>query len=602
MKSAKRVITIFFIAILLCTYFPCSIIATTEITDVPGKVYDFDKDNAYLFSASAAFSETNAENTYGTFSISGTIENTDIKDGVPSYEVADTNLSFYYNYTDTILNADIDSWHLIDDKSKEIDNLKLDSKIMKGVIIVQTSKDRLNWLNAHVITNAFAETPIRTEAIYNSQDIQLINGCFYRVIIAYKLRIRTEDSNFLFVNTDKFDYKKCLEVYELYAHAYNSTPDTDNQADPYELGELVRVADSENYSGSQTIDVNDPHSGWNLGQFSISGHTSDRMHETEGQIILKNVDDKVTLWFRLNENINCLHGNKDLFVSADTDGYDVSFKQGPMNFEKGALFIKHTDRNKQTKITTYTNFLEANASVNADTKVYLFEEGDYEVALDYKITHDQLIDKHYYYRISFKFAVRNSNCIVFPIDLETGSELTNSSITENGFRLDLANSKYLDINLKREILVDSADGVIEDTRFNGAARDGSEYTEEGIYTITVNNRYTKETTVKKIYVGKNNILKAYLTTGLSIPELNSLVAGGATISDAGVITLADSPLPTFSPSESDTIPTKPIQTSPSSALTIVLIIIGVVIIVVAGILIYRKKIYNHSRQRKGGEK
>ena len=37
----------------------------------------------------------------------------------------------------------------------------------------------------------------------------------------------------------------------------------------------------------------------------------------------------------------------------------------------------------------YTNYLEANATVGADTKVRLFEEGDYEVALDYQITKDK---------------------------------------------------------------------------------------------------------------------------------------------------------------------------------------------------------------------
>lgn len=46
------------------------------------------------------------------------------------------------------------------------------------------------------------------------------------------------------------------------------------------------------------------------------------------------------------------------------------------------------------------------------------------------------------------------------------------------------------------------------------------------------------TAVKKIYVGTNNILRAYMTTGLSIPEINSLVADGATIADDGTIQLA----------------------------------------------------------------
>ena len=70
--------------------------------------------------------------------------------------------------------------------------------------------------------------------------------------------------------------------------------------------------------------------------------------------------------------------------------------------------------------------------------------------------------------------------MVYPFDVATGSELTNSSMTENGFRLDLAKSRYLKVNIKREVLKDSPDGLVEDTRFNGPAKDGAEYTDEGI--------------------------------------------------------------------------------------------------------------------------
>ena len=241
--------------------------------------------------------------------------------------------------------------------------------------------------------------------------------------------------------------------------------------------------------------------------------------------------------------------------------------------------------------------MEANTSVTADTKVDLFEEGDYEVALDYEITNDLLIDKVYHYRIFFKFAVRNSNCMVFPIDVSTGSELTNSSMTENGFRLDLAKSKYLDINLKREVLRESADGIVEDTRFNGAAKDGAEYTEEGIYTITVSNRYTKEFTVKKIYVGTNNILKAHVTTGLSIPEINNLVAEGATISNDGLITLASSTPSASTPAENNTTPENHKQTNQDNTTdntpnnpAVIYIVIGVVVVVAVCLLVFRKKL------------
>ena len=97
--------------------------------------------------------------------------------------------------------------------------------------------------------------------------------------------------------------------------------------------------------------------------------------------------------------------------------------------------------------------------------------------------------------------------------------------------------------------------MVEDTRFNGPAKDGAQYADEGIYTITVTNEYTGQFTVKKIYVGTNNVLRAHMTTGLSIPEINNLVAQGATISDDGTIQLAIITPATEITEPTDVIPT-----------------------------------------------
>lgn len=535
----RRTVALLVATVLVFGTFTLTAFAAPAKTEVPGQVYEFGKDSHYEFSDSQDSISSESADTYGTFSISGEVSDVTTKNGIPAYEVTEGNLKFFYNYGDTLLNADEDSWHLIEDKSKKIDDLKLEENILKGAIILQTSTDRLNWIDVVSMTNAFNETPIRTESIYETKDVQLINGCYYRVIVAYELRIRTEDSNILFINTDKFDYKKCAEVYEFYAYTDTSDSTTGESNETYNLGSKVRVADFDSYSGEEVIDKDDAHYGWDLGNFFVSGYTDEVKGSDGNMIFLKNVGDKVTLWFRLNQDINKLNGNEKLSVTADGTGSDQYFETPTMNFGRGTLIIRYTDHNNvKAEPTIYTNYLEANTSVGADTKVQLFEEGDYEVALDYQITDDQLIDKIGHYRIFFKFSIRNGNCMVYPFDVTTGSELTNSSMTENGFRLDLAKSRYLKVNLKREMLTESADGLVEDTRFNGPARDGAEYTDEGIYTITVTNEYTGQFTVKKIYVGTNNVLRAHMTTGLSIPEINNLVDQGATIADDGTIQLA----------------------------------------------------------------
>lgn len=504
-----------------------------------GKVYEFDKNDDYDISESDKSSSTDKVETYGEFSILGNIGNVSEKNGVPAYEVTSGNLDLYYTYSDALLKAEEKKWHLVADKGKKLDGNKLDKKILKGAIIIQTSKDRKNWTDIKCLTNAFDDEPVRTETLYKTTDVQILNGCYYRIIVAYKTEKLEKIKKIAFVPVKDYEYKKTAEVYEFYAYSPSTEQEVSESEQTYALGKKTRVKEFDGYSGSSEIEKKDIHYNWDIGQFFVSGFT-DKVKESDGNIVfLKNVGDKVTLWFNLNQNINELNGDKDLKITDDTEGYDKYFETERTDFGKGTLIIRYTDyNNNSSEPQVYKNYLAANTSVGADTKVQLFEEGDYEVALDYEVTSDQLIDKVGHYRIFFTFSVRNGNCMVYPLDVSIGSELTNSSMTENGFMLDLAKSRYLQINVKREVLTDSANGLVEDTRSNAPARDGEKYTEEGIYTITATNQYTNQKTTKKIYVGTNNLMKAVMTSGLSIEGINKLISEGATIDDEGTLTLA----------------------------------------------------------------
>lgn len=535
----SSVITIALALVLFVGTAPINTYAEAEKNTIVGKVYEFDEDNDYEFSKVEKSTASDKADTYGSFSVSGKIGNVTEKNGIPSYEVDSGNLNIYYTYSDTFLKADEKSWHLIDDKGKKIGGKKLDEKILKGAIILQTSKDRKNWTDVKTLTNAFSEKPIRTEALYKTTDVQILNGCYYRLIVAYETRKLDKTNKVLFVPVKDYEYRKIAEVYEFYAYTLSSEKDVTTSEQTYALGEKTRVKEFDGYSGSSEIKKDDVHYGWDIGQFFVSGYT-DKVKESDGNVVfLKNVGDTVTLWFNLQQDINKLNGDEDLKITADTEGFDQYFETPRINFGKGTLIIRYTDyNNNSSEPQIYTKYLEANATVGSNTKVQLFEEGDYEIALDYEVTSDELIDKVGHYRIFFTFSVRNGNCMVYPLDVSTGSELTNSSMTENGFMLDLAKSRYLQINVKREILTESADGLVEDTRANGPAKDGAKYVDEGIYTITATNQYTNQTTTKKIYVGTNNVLKAFMTSGLSIEEINKLVSEGATIDDEGIITLS----------------------------------------------------------------
>lgn len=547
MKEVERIIgklqkasTMLLIVVLVLGCLPATAFAAASKEEIKGSIYEFDKGSHYEFHEN---SDTliKGSGTNGTLTIGGKVAADGEKSGVPAYKVSEGKLEFYYDCADALLTENLDAWHVIEDKSKKVADMKLDEDILKGAIILQVSKDRMNWSDVDTITNAFSDASILDKSIYTTTDVQLINGCFYRVIVVYELEKRVKDSNILFINTDKYEKKKCAEIFEFYAILESKKEDEVNLNDRYSWDDRVRVDQHDGYFGEKPIDEKDIHYKWKIGDFFVTGFTSKEPGPDGNMVFLKNVGDKVTLGFNLKHNIDALNGNEKLSITADEEGHDQYFETARMDFGRGTVIIRHIDHNNNKENIIYTNYLEATASVGADTKVHLCEEGDYEVALDYEVTSDELIDKIGHYRMFFKFSVRNGNCMFYPFDLGTGSELTNRDVTENGFRLSLAGSNYLKISIKREVLKDSADGLVEDTRFNQAAKDGSEFTEEGIYTITVRNEYTEEETTKRIYVGSNMVMKAHMVTGRSISDINTLLDQGAAIAEDGTIQLAAAP-------------------------------------------------------------
>ena len=139
------------------------------------------------------------------------------------------------------------------------------------------------------------------------------------------------------------------------------------------------------------------------------------------------------------------------------------------------------------------------------------------------------------YRMESYFSVRNGNSMVYLFDSSKKSELTNRSYTETGFIVDLAKSRYLQLSVKKENLNKAGTDIVEDVRFNKVIADGTEFTSEGKYTITVKNVYTNLVTEKIIYVGTNDVMRCNTVTGLSISEINEKLISGYTINSDGTL-------------------------------------------------------------------
>lgn len=303
----------------------------------------------------------------------------------------------------------------------------------------------------------------------------------------------------------------------------------------YYYDKVVNTGLDNGYSESNSIKEGDPHFGWKLGRFVVSGFTSRAGDDVS--VFLKNSGDQVELSFQLNQSIDSLNGDDKRKISGDGNGYDEYFGIPKTDFGHGALITKHTDyQNASTEPTVSTEYLSS-VKVGANTHIDMYEEGDYEVALDYEIESPGLLPfrpAYNNYRIFFKFKVRNSNTMMFLFDTATNNELFNGSVTSSGFRIDMAGSHYLDVSVKREVLNSTGDGLTEDVRFNKTATDGAVFEDEGIYTVTVKNPNTgEEAMTKRIYVGTNDAMKASVANNMTLAEAQERIAEGATVADDG---------------------------------------------------------------------
>ena len=583
----RKVFTKSFAMILIASVLSTAVVVTTNnlsssaspdvFEDVTGKVFEFDeaskKNSSHYEESTATTSYSPVKgHTFGTFSLKGNMNQ--LSGGnISTFKVdkdSDQAIAFTYSFDGKKLTLPNTEWHIRTDDSKLIDGISIKEPIKNGAILVQTSLDGMNWVTSTTLTNVFTADNTNYE-FYKTNDIQLINGCFFRVIVAYEMEQLVGESKILWVFNKKDNlYKKYKEVYTFYAKTEGDGSELKIEDEPrMEIGKKVATPLDKGFDGGSELDQKDPHFGWDIGQFVINGFSGTSNDPNGDRVFLKNVGDKVTLWFRLYQDINCLNGDPKLTINEDTNGYDKHFEVPPTNFKRGTLIIQYTDsQNVKHDPIIYTDFLAANVSRKADTKVQLFEEGDYEVSLDYEIMHDTLVDGFTNYKIAFKFSIRNGNCMVFPFELKAdgsrGSELTTGSYAKYGFVLDAAKSKYLTVNVKKSNLVVGDDNQLHlDQRYDRPVdMINDKFTEEGIYNFTFKNNYTGKEGSKTLYVGTNKFIVALATSPYSIEEINKLIAENKILIDAAGNISIPTPTPTPEPTSESTTPT---ETEPSTS-------------------------------------
>lgn len=563
----------------------------SKITGVDIKAEAYESKKQFYLNDSARLEEMSfGKASIGEMSISGQITKSYMENNIPAFEAARGVLDFVYRYDGYLLEENENGQVLNQYDKQIIDDINIGKNMGKGALIIQKSKDSITWENTTEplvdFFKNFSKNYSRDSAIvYTTNQDDIKQGYYYRIIVAYETLIKTRTTGLLGTSMDHKEYPKHVEIYKFYLKLSNDILSTDlfstkakeaaygfeidKAGTPYDVSvdgkpvdqgeritrkgthnisvksiygkeevrtiEVINGLDEKNsvaknepvavdpielpeptpapapspdpnapvhyfnnvrwnagndtgYSKKNEVGINDLHFGWHMGNFFVSGFTEKKFDKNGVPIFLKSYDDKIALWFRLEQDINSLNGKDKLKVVEDKSGKDEYFEIDQAGFGKGVLIVQYTDSQEhRERLHPYTNYLTAKAMYNENTSVELFEEGDYEAALNYRIGEDKLMGKNESYRISIKFKVRNSDCMIFLKELTTNKILEDSATTKYGFELDLAKSRYLDVVIKGESMEGGR------TFLNGAAKDGSKYTEEGIYTITAKNEYVENT-------------------------------------------------------------------------------------------------------------
>jgi len=366
-------------------------------------------------------------------------------------------------------------------------------------------------------------------------------------------------------------------------YADNDTDDqSSGQPQSHYFSDVYNTGEGNGYSGYREIDENDIHYGWILGEFKLSNYVDKKTDANGNMVFFKNYDSMIQLDFILEQDIEALNGNYLMHICDDQNGYDEEFNVSQGGIGYGCLIVSKVDHENNTSVPVlYSNFLTG-VKADIETNITFLEEGDYTVVLDYEINNFRVNiplinpdseDQYSNYRMKFSFSIRNSNCTFFLRDKDTGSDLPEKAIAPNGFIIELANSHYLKIYVKRSELAADGYSLTEDTSYNTMKSNGEEITEEGLYEITIENPDANLKEERIVYVGSNPILKAYIVTGYSLEEIHKLIEDGAIITVTGeIITPVPTETPTPEPTTDSTLPDQSEQSSVSHSSDVIIVV------------------------------
>ena len=194
----------------------------------------------------------NGKSSLGTLCVDATVLLEDEMNDVSAL-VVESGTSVPFSYIDLTLNSETKekdhSWYIASDSAKSIESYDFGSSIKYGGIIVQKSSDASAWTTAYRGTDMFENCGGNVKNFYTASRSDLNNGCYYRVVIAYKTARKTRDQKFVFIDTSEYEETWQVETYVIYLVADDEYEDTVAYD---EISESVGDADNSAIGGTES--------------------------------------------------------------------------------------------------------------------------------------------------------------------------------------------------------------------------------------------------------------------------------------------------------------------------------------------------------------
>lgn len=237
MRKMKKLIIVFLLIVaIVCLYPPASAVNdTTSSQTVAVKSYEFDSGDAYrMDKATPVNSMSFGRMAVGTLNVSGTILENKSYAGKKAFGVAG-NVTFSYTYDSRLLNNDENRWHIVDDKEKKVNGIKLDSNILSGALIVQKSYDGVVYENAVNPVLDFFNAKTSGVKLYSTSGADISRGVFLRFILAYKTEKAKDIIHWYTLPWARTESHRNMEVYDFYVVEDSGTISIHNLSNAEEI-------------------------------------------------------------------------------------------------------------------------------------------------------------------------------------------------------------------------------------------------------------------------------------------------------------------------------------------------------------------------------